>query len=36
MATLLHLDVLQPYTGRDYGVREFKKDLKLYMEIAGA
>jgi len=36
MATMLHLDVLLPYTNRDYGVREFKRDLKSYMEIAGA
>lgn len=36
MAMLLHLDFLQPYTGRDYGTREFKRDLKSYMELAGA
>jgi hypothetical protein len=33
MATLLHLEVLQPYTGRDYGIRELRRDLKAYMEL---
>lgn len=34
MCTMLNLEVLMPYTCRDYGIREFKRDLKSYMEIA--
>ncbi|CAD8135851.1 unnamed protein product [Paramecium octaurelia] len=34
MSTMLNLEILQPYTCRDYGIREFKRDLKSYMETA--
>jgi dynein heavy chain 2 len=34
MSTMLNLEVIQPYTSRDYGIREFKRDLKQYMELA--
>lgn len=34
MATMLHLDFATPFTARDYSLREFKKDLRNYMEIA--
>lgn len=36
MSNMLNQDLLIPYTCRDYGIREFKKDLKIYMELAGA
>lgn len=36
MSNMLNQDMLIPYTSRDYGIREFKKDLKVYMELAGA
>jgi dynein heavy chain 2 len=33
---MLNQEMLVPYTSRDYGLREFKKDLKGYLEQAGA
>jgi len=31
---MLRLEKVQPATTRDYSLREFKKDLKVFMEIA--
>jgi dynein heavy chain 2 len=31
---MLRMEFFQPYTGRDYSLREFRKDLRGFMEIA--
>jgi len=33
-ATMLRMDVVSPSTNRDYSVREFKKELKTFLELA--
>jgi len=32
---MLRLELFTPYYGRGYGVREFKKDMRRVMEMAG-
>lgn len=34
IATMLRVKLVQPSTSRDYGLREFKKELKLFLEAA--
>lgn len=34
VSTMLRMEVKSPSTNRDYGIREFKKEVKVIMEMA--
>ena len=34
MTNMLRLEIVQPSISRDYSIREFKKELKAFLEIA--
>ena len=35
IGTMLRMEIVSPSTSRDYGVREFKKELKVFLEKSG-